>query len=233
MSQPFNTETKNYGESRPADTPYQRVKKIWDERLGSSLMQAKNWRLIAIINGIVTLILLVLLVSILASHRNTLFIAEVTQNGHVRNVALLKKKYDPTIAQKEYFIIHFIEMIRGVPLDPVVAKKEWTSAYAFLTKRSAKRLTQQWQKNNPLAMLGKKTVRIAIRDVNPISHDTFHVTWKETSVDINGMHPSTAFYNGVFTTTVVQPTTQREIMHNPLGIYILEFNVSKSRSEHI
>lgn len=232
MTQPFNTDTKNYKSKHPAQTPYQRAKKIWDQRLGSSLIQAKNWRLMAVINGSIALILLVLLIGLLitSSHKQV-FIAEVTENGHVNNVSLLKATYKPTLAQKEYFITQFVNMIRSVPLDPVAAKKEWTTAYNFLSQRAAKKLSLQWQKNNPMKLLGKKTVTVAVENVQPITDDTFNVTWRETAIPIDGLNPSNITYSGVFTTTIIQPTLQQQIMKNPLGIYIVDFNFSSQQSK--
>ena len=232
MTQPFNTDTKNYSSKRPAETPYQRVKKIWDQRLGSSLMQAKNWRLMAMINGMIALILLILLmVTLVTYHQNRVFIAEVAATGQVRNVALLKTTYQPTLAQKEYFVTQFIEMIRSVPLDPVAAKKNWVTAYDFLSQRAAKKLNQQWQKNNPIDLLGKKTVSVVVESIDPITEDTFNVTWKETAVSTNGLDPVNTTYSGVFTTTILQPTLQQQIMKNPLGIYIVDFNFSPQKSK--
>jgi len=149
----------------------------------------------------------------------------------VRNVALLKTVYQPTIAQKEYFVTQFIDMIRSVPLDPVAAKKEWTNAYDFLTQQAAKKLNQQWQENNPIDLLGKKTVTVTIKSVAPISKDTFNVTWNETTVSTSGLNPVTTSYSGVFTTALIQPTLQQQIIKNPLGIYIVDFNFSPQQGK--
>ena len=42
-----------------AQTPYLRAKKEWDERIGSAIVQAKNWRLLALITSVLALLLLV------------------------------------------------------------------------------------------------------------------------------------------------------------------------------
>jgi type IV secretion system protein TrbF len=232
MTKPFDTDTKNYASKQVAQTPYQRAKQAWDMRLGSLVNQAKNWRLMAIINGAIGLMLLILLISTLITTKHKqLFIAEVTATGQIKNVALLKTAYEPTLAQKEYFVSQFIKMIRDVPLDPVAAKKEWTSAYYFLSQRAARKLNQQWQENNPMNALGKQTTTVEVENVDPITNDTFNVTWKETTVLINGTHALTKTYSGVFTTTVVQPKSQEQIMKNPLGIYIVDFNFSAQQRQ--
>ena len=232
MTKPFNTNMENYASKQVAQTPYQRAKQAWDARLGSLLNQAKNWRLMAVINGIVSLILLILLISTLITTRHKqLFIAEVASTGQVKNIALLKTPYEPTIAQKEYFISQFVKMVRGVPLDPVAAKKEWTSAYHFLSQHAAGKLNQQWRENNPMTVLGKQTTTVDIQSIEPITNDTFNLTWKETTVPINSTNALTKIYNGVFTIRVIQPKSQEQIMKNPLGIYIADFNFSAQQEQ--
>jgi type IV secretion system protein VirB5 len=230
MTKPFNSDTKNYASKRPAETPYQRAKQVWDSRFGSLLSQAKNWRMVAVINGCVALLLLILLISVLINTQHKkVFVAEVSASGQIKNVALLKTAYKPSVAQKEYFISQFIQMIRSVPLDPVAAKKEWTAAYNFLSQRAAKKLSQLWRENNPMNLLGKKTTTVNIQSVEPITDNTFNVTWKETTVPVNGLNAATITYSGVFTTTVIQPKSQQQIIKNPLGIYIIDFNFSSQR----
>ena len=227
MTQPFKQETKNY-RSRPVETPYQRVRQIWDQRLGSALVQAKNWRFMAIMSGLSTLILLILLIIVLRSQNNYVYVAEVAKDGAVKNVAMLKRSYQPTLAQKEFFLSMFIQMLRGVPLDPVVAKKAWTDAYSFLSRPVADKLSKEWQQNNPAHLLGKKTVSVVVDNINPISDNTFNMTWTETTLAMNDQKPVTTRYSGVVTTTTIQPTSQKQIMKNPLGLYIINFNFSRS-----
>jgi type IV secretory pathway TrbF-like protein len=41
----FRRPTVHYGKSLEPVTPYQRAAQVWDERIGSARVQAKNWRL--------------------------------------------------------------------------------------------------------------------------------------------------------------------------------------------
>lgn len=40
--------TSHYGESPSPETPYQKAGQVWDERIGSARVQARNWRLMAL-----------------------------------------------------------------------------------------------------------------------------------------------------------------------------------------
>lgn len=222
---PFKKETSKY-ESPESQTPYQRAKLEWDERIGNARTQAKNWRIVAILALFAIILLLATLVSVLNQKTNKVFIAEVTKTGRVVNVSPLLVKYQPTIAQQEYFIAHFIELVRSLPLDPVVAKNNWLNAYNFLNARGAERLNTFLREHNPTTMLGKKTVTVKIVDINPISNSSFEVDWTETIVNSNGQNEGEKNFSGIFTVTLKQPTSQKEILTNPLGIYITDFNLS-------
>ena len=43
----FRRSTLRYGETPEPVTPYQKAAQVWDERIGSARVQAKNWRLMA------------------------------------------------------------------------------------------------------------------------------------------------------------------------------------------
>lgn len=226
MKNPFKKEAVQYKAKEEKLTPYERAHKEWDERIGSARAQAENWRLIAILSSAAAILLLILSIIIMSVRTTKVFVAQVEKGGRVVNVAPLTVPYNPTQAQKEYFISNFIQMIRGVPLDPVVAKKNWVSAYNFLTQASAKKLNELLQKDNPLSLLGKKTVTVDIGDINPISDNTFNLDWTESTVDVNGEDEGQKSFSGTFTITIKQPTTQQQILANPLGIYIIDFNIS-------
>ena len=221
----FSKDTTSY-DAPEAETPYNRAKKEWDDRIGSSRVQAKSWRFVAVFALLLSLLLVILLGFCLTLHKNTVYVAQVTKAGQVVNVAPLELSYQPSQAQEEYFVSHFIQISREIPLDPVVAKKNWMNAYAFLTRRAAAEFNRYMTAENPLKLLGKETVTVKITDINPLSPNSYQVNWTETTIDTVGKQTQTQNYSGVFTTVVKQPTTQKQILENPLGIYIANFDVS-------
>lgn len=225
----FSQATPQY-KSLDMETPYTRARLEWSDRFGSLAAQASNWRLIAILSMIGILVLLILLGISFSTNKNKVFVAEVANSGRVVNIAPLATQYQPTKAQEQYFIANFIKSIREVPLDPVVAKKNWLTAYNFLTQSSSKILSNYLQKNNPVNLLGKKTIMVDITDINPISDNTFQMDWIETLTDINNQNAQQQKYSGVFTIAIKQPTSQKSILQNPLGIYIVNFNISRRES---
>ncbi len=225
MNNDFNDETPYY-RSPPPETPYLRAKQVWDERLSNFALGADLWRKIALMSMLLVVLLLLLLLLSLSWHKPKLYIAEVASSGQVLNVKMLAQEYQPTVAEEEYFIVQFIKLVQGVPLDPVAARNNWRAAYNFLSQRGAELLTQYFNKNSPLAVLGKKTVTIQINNINPISKNSYEVDWVEQSVGQNGQLISQRSMSGVFTLMVQTPKTQGAILQNPLGIYIVDFHMS-------
>ena len=43
----FKRPAAHYGESPEPETPYQRAAQVWDDRIGSARVQARNWRIMA------------------------------------------------------------------------------------------------------------------------------------------------------------------------------------------
>jgi type IV secretion system protein TrbF len=230
MKNVFKKETPNYSSER-AETPYQRAKKEWDDRLGGVNAQSANWRFVAVLSLLVSFVLLILLIISLSMGKDRVFVAQVAKTGRVVNVASLQTQYRPTVAQEEYFIAHFIKLIRELPLDPVVAKRNWLNAYSFLTQSSSEKLNQYLRKDNPLKYLGKKTVTVQIDSINPISDKSFQVEWTEVSIGSDGQAEGKQTISGVFTIVVHQPTSQQAILKNPLGIYIVDFNFSSRENK--
>ncbi|MDR1057824.1 MAG: hypothetical protein LBL17_04695 [Coxiellaceae bacterium] len=225
MKNPYQKEIIAYKGSEPL-TSYQRAQKEWDLRIGSSRVQARNWRILAMLSILTAILLAISLIFTLTTRKDRIYIAEVTKEGKVVNIAPLLVRYQPNEAQKEYFVVHFIELIRSIPLDPVLAKKNWLTAYNFLNSRGAERLNYYFKQNNPTTLLGKKTITVKILDINPVSPMTIHTNWVETIINANGQEEAKKGYSGIFTITIKQPTKHEEILHNPLGLYIIDFNVT-------
>ena len=223
---PFDKEAANY-ESGSTDTPYVRARQEWDNRLGAVQAQSRNWRLIAFICALISVLLIVALILVLQLRQDRVYVAEVKHSGRVVNIAPLEKAYHPTQAQKEYFITHFVKLMRQLPLDPVVAKNNWLQAYNFLTQRSVKSFNDMMKQSNMVKQLGKKTRSISIKNVNVMSDNTFQVTWTEKTTKLQSNAQTTQHYSGVFTIVTVPPKNQKQILQNPLGIHIAHFNISK------
>jgi type IV secretory pathway TrbF-like protein len=224
----FERNTPHYG-AEPSDTPYQRARQAWDERIGTARVQAASWRLAFFATALLAIVMGVALVVVLRQSRVVPYIVEVSASGGVVGVAPAAIKYEPTDAQIRYFLANFVELIGSVPIDPVVAKKNWLTAYGFLTENGARQLNAYASGSDPLGRVGKERVEIRVRNSLRESDRSFQLTWNETVFDPNGTLLSRKERTGLFSVAVMTPRTEEEILHNPLGLYIDNFSISEGR----
>jgi len=224
----FERSTPDYA-APAADTPYQRARQAWDERIGSARVQAASWRLAFFATALVAIVLGVALVVVLRQSRVVPYIVEVGASGAVVGVAPAPIRYEPTDAQIRYFLANFVELIGTVPIDPVVAKKNWLTAYGFLTENGARQLNAFASGSDPLGRVGKERVEIRVRNSLRESDRSFQLTWNETTFDPNGTLMSRKERTGLFSVAVMTPRTEEEILRNPLGLYIDNFSISEGR----
>ena len=93
-----------YGETPEPVTPYQKAAQVWDERIGSSRVQAHNWRLMALGSLMLSLILAAILLWIGHSGSATPYIVEVDPRGGARAVGPAAESYKPSDAQIAYHL---------------------------------------------------------------------------------------------------------------------------------
>jgi type IV secretion system protein VirB5 len=215
----FRRTLQRYGRTPEPATPYQRAGQLWDERIGSARVQAKNWRLMAF--GCLTLSvgLATGLVWQSMQSRVTPYVVEVDKLGEVQAVAPAIQSYQPTDAQIVWYLAHFITDVRSLPMDPVLARNDWLEAYAFVTGHAAVFLNGYAQANDPFKAIGDRSVSVDVTSVVRASDTSFQVKWTEQTYQ-EGSLASTENWTAILTTLIEPPETAEILRKNPLGLYI-------------
>src|SRR5690606_30234316 len=147
------------------ETPYQRAGQLWDERIGSARVQAKNWRLMALGGLLLTSALCAALVWQSLQSRVVPYVVEVDRLGQARAVAPADAAYEPTDPQIAWHLGRFIVNVRSRSLDPVLMRENWLAAYDFATERGALFLGEYARADNPFAEVGRRTVSVQVTSV--------------------------------------------------------------------
>src|SRR3990167_6497376 len=92
----FQRASAHYGESPAPETPYQKAGQVWDERIGSARVQARNWRLMAL--GLLGALILACGALVWRSLQSSVtpYVVEIAADGSVRAVAPALGTYDPS-----------------------------------------------------------------------------------------------------------------------------------------
>jgi type IV secretory pathway TrbF-like protein len=222
----FKRPSVHYGRTPEPVTPYQKASQVWDERIGSARVQAKNWRLMAF--GCLALSTGFAGSLVWQSTQGTItpWVVEVDRLGQAQRVAPANTDYQPTDPQIAYHLARFIEDIRGLPADAIVLRQNWLRAYDFTTDRGAAALNDYARTNDPFARLGKVQVSVEVSSVIRASPESFRVAWVQRAYD-NGSLSSTERWTAILSVVIETPRDADRLRKNPLGVYVHAINWSK------
>jgi type IV secretion system protein VirB5 len=222
----FKRATQAYGDTPQPVTPYQKAAQVWDERIGSARVQAKNWRLMAFGCLMLSFGLAGGLVWQSAQSRVTPYVVEVDKLGGVQTVGPAIRPYQPTDAEIAYHLARFIIDVRSLPIDPIVVRRNWLEAYDYATARAATVLNDYARENDPFKSVGEKSVTADVTSVVRASDSSFQVKWTEQTFD-RGTLARTDHYTAILSVVIQQPHDADTLRKNPLGIYVHGLNWSR------
>ena len=222
----FRRSSIRYGQTPEPVTPYQRAAQIWDDRIGSARVQARNWRLaffgcLALSGGLAAGL-------VWQSARGTIvpWVVEVDKLGQTQAVAPATAGYRPNDAQIAYQLAEFISDVRAIPNDPIVVRQNWLKAYDFATDRGGQALNGYAQANDPFAKVGQTQVAVEVQSVIRASPDSFRITWLERAYT-NGQLVTSQRWSAIVSIVIDPPHDPDRLRRNPLGIYVNSINWSQ------
>ena len=222
----FRRSTVHYGRTPEPETPYQKAAQVWDDRIGSARVQARNWRLMAF--GSLSLSFCLAGGLIWQSARGTVvpWVVQVDALGQTQAVGPASAGYRATDPEIAWTLAHFVEDVRGLPADPIVLRQQWLRAYDFTTDHGAAALNDYARTNDPFASLGKMQISVEISSVIRASPDSFRVAWTQRRYE-NGSLSTTERWTAILTVVLQTPHEADRLRKNPLGIYVNAINWSK------
>ena len=209
----------HYGKTPEPETPYQRAAQVWDERIGSARVQAKNWRIMAF--GSLALSAGFAGALVYQSARGTVvpWVVQVDKLGQAQAVAPATADFRPTDPQIAWHLGRFIEQVRSIPADPIIVRQNWLRAYDWTTDRGAAALNDYARTNDPFTKVGKQQIAVEVSSVIRASPDSFRVAWIERRYE-NGQLSATERWSAILTIVVQPPRDAERLKANPLGIYV-------------
>ena len=222
----FKRSSVRYGRTPEPVTSYQKAAQVWDERIGSARVQAKNWRLIAICNLVLAGGLATALVWQSARGSIVPWVVQIDKLGEAQAVAPAIADYQPTDAQIAWHLARFIENVRAIPADPIIVRQNWLKAYDFVTDKGAHALNDYARANDPFAKVGQIQIAVDVTSVIRASTDSFRVAWTERRYE-NASLASTERWSAILTIVVQPPRDAERLRKNPLGLFIHAINWSK------
>ena len=211
--------------------PYQRAAAVWDARTEHMASQARNWRWAA-------LIALMLAASsslgwwlALARAEVLPVVVRIGELGNVMDVVpSASGSTTPNQREIRYFLGEWIKKVRGLPLDPVIARENWLTAYGFTTREAANKLNSLAEARDPFERLGEDTVSVTIQSIVQRSEATYEIRWQEATFSTEGLSTDTVTYTGLISIQLIPSEDLDTLTTNPLGLYITTFDWSLDHS---
>ncbi|APZ55165.1 MULTISPECIES: conjugal transfer protein TrbF [Roseobacteraceae] len=226
----FRRSATHYGKTPQPETPYQRAAQVWDERIGSARVQARNWRYMAF--GSLILAAGFAGALVWQSARGTVvpWVVQVDALGEAQAVAPASADYEPTDPQIAFHLGRFIEQVRSIPADPIIVRQNWLRAYEFTTDRGAAALNDFARANDPFTRVGRQQIAVEVSSVIRASPGSFRIAWTERHYE-NGQLSTTERWTAILTVVIQTPRSADRLRANPLGIYVNAISWSREMSQ--
>lgn len=226
----FKRAVQRYGRTPEPETPYQRAGQLWDERIGSSRVQARNWRLMAFGGLILSSGLSSGLIWQSMQSRVVPYVVAVDSLGQPTALAPADREYQPTDPQIAWHLGRLIASVRSVSLDPVLMRQNWLAAYDFVTPRGRLFLDEYARASKPFDAIGERTISVQVTSVVRATASSFQVKWIESRFE-RGALASTSRWTAVLTVVVRPPRSPETLRKNPLGLYVDGLDWSRELDE--
>ena len=226
----FKRSTTHYGKTPKPETPYQRAAQVWDERIGSARVQARNWRLMAFGCLILSGGFASALVWQSTTGNVVPWVVEVDNLGEAHAVGPAEASFEPSDPQIAFHLARFIEQVRAIPADAIIVRQNWLRAYEFTTDRGALALNDYARANDPFTRVGRQQVAVEVSSVIRASPNSFRVAWTERHYE-NGQLSATERWTAILTIVIQPPRDAERLRANPLGIYVNAINWSREMGQ--
>lgn len=210
---------------RPAANAYEAGRYEYQERYGTHIAQARNWRYAAFASMAIAAISVTGLVYVKADQRVLTYIAEVNGDGHQVGGRFVGAGAKPTQEHIRAALFDWIVGARVVYVDGKAISAVNNKTYAMTLPGSPafQQLAAYHSANSPYDRAAQETVDVRVESVMPISDDTWRIEWVETTRARGGREQSEKRWQATATIEVRTPTNPKLLVLNVFGIFVKNF----------
>ncbi|WP_419783922.1 VirB8/TrbF family protein [Maridesulfovibrio sp.] len=214
--------------SKAIENPYLTAREEWLERYGSYIEGRNQWRLFAFCCLLVTAISISMNFIQVTQSKVVPYTVEVDKHGQILSVTRADEvgPAPKRIIQAE--VANLIVNWRTVTADIGLQKKMVQRMSSFVLGAAQGAAKNWYENNNPYERSQKVLVEVDIKGIPlPVSSESWRVEWLETVRNHSGVAISSTHYEATVKVRISPPTTESQILRNPLGIYVTELSWAK------
>lgn len=207
--------------------PYLDARREWNERYGSYISAAKNWRIVAFVTALSALIAVLGVVYIGSQSKIVPYVVEVDKYGQTKYGGTLQTmtKADENVVK--YSLSEFITNLRTIYPDNKIQRDYIFKVYNYLSASlPANKLIDDFYKANPPFGV-KYSQKVTIENATHIQDSQWQLDWSEARYGENGGLVDTQTFRAVIQTQLNPPTTDEAALKNPIGLFIQDLTISK------
>lgn len=210
----------------PPTDPYSAVKREFNEVYGDFIIQARNWRFIALVCAGIAAVSVAGLVVRATQSRFIPYIVEVDKFGSVAATGLADKADIKDERIIRAFLFRLLTDARRVTFDPNVQKESVNRVFTMLANNTAAqaKMSEFYASNSPFIRGQNEAVSADVSSILRISEKAWQVAWVETTRDPQGQVRNSTQWKGTFTVAFNPPTEEEQVLINPIGLFITDFD---------
>lgn len=211
------------------NTAYFNARREWNERYGSYIKSANTWKAVAFLSLALSLVSVSGLAVVASQNKLVPYIVEVDKLGNsvAAAPAIQIEHTSPKVIK--YSLAEFIKNFRTIYGDTLVQKETVLKAYRYLSPSypSFNIVNNYFRENSPFKRLAEEIVHVNIDSIIARGDKVWQIDWHENVFDKKGNKLRTDYFRASVTILIVPPKNETEILKNPIGLYITEFDFSK------
>jgi type IV secretory pathway TrbF-like protein len=209
------------------ESPYLNARREWNERYGSYIKQAYDWKIMGLVSMTVSVVLAVGLIVVLKSNRLVPYIIQIDNSGSVvkSQIAVNENTFSDNIVRAA--IMDWLTHIRTVSSDFNLTKSFQEKAFAHLSGNmpATKTINEYYETGFlPLKRMKVETVTLEIESALPVSKNSWQIEWTEIVKSRDGSFLRSEKYSGFINVVFVEVTDSLQATINPMGLFIKDFN---------
>jgi type IV secretory pathway TrbF-like protein len=210
----------------PPETPYSAAKREFNSIHGEPIVQAKNWRFVAIVSSLIALVAVFGLVRAATQSKFIPYVVEVDKFGSAQAVGLAAKGEHNDERITRAFLHRFIKDARMVTFDPAVQKEAVNRVFSVLANNTAAnaKMSEYYASTNPFVRGQTEGVEAEISSILRISEKSWQIAWTERTRDPTGTVRNQTVWKSTVTIAFNAPTEEAQVLMNPLGMYVVDFD---------
>lgn len=191
--------------------------------------------------AIICLVIFVAVLSVLCMYFGSLpksvpWVVELTQDGNATyypDAVKLLDNWTPNDATQRYFMIDYVTRMRTVSTDNLRNQENANVVFSKSVENASDQINAWYTQNNPIVRSATEYVVIPQEEISVLSYGTnmWRVTWRETTYrKADNMIIADAQYEGIFAVAFYTPSTERQKIQNPIGMYVTGYDIALQRN---